>query len=92
MKKTFREGLRKNLKLGIIGLLIITIIEVVILAKEIKEKMHTPCKSRWSQPLLDSEDSDEELVDDEQKKERKKDKSQGVKWWILMKCILSKMS
>jgi len=28
---------------------------------------------------LDSEDSDEELVDDEQKKERKKDKSQGVK-------------
>jgi hypothetical protein len=46
LKKTFREGLRKKLKLGIIGLLIITIIEVVILAKEIKEKMHTPCKSR----------------------------------------------
>jgi hypothetical protein len=46
LKETFKEGLRKKLKLAIIGLPIATIIEIVISTKEIKEKMHTPCKSR----------------------------------------------
>jgi hypothetical protein len=62
---------------------IATIIEIVISTKEIKEKMHTPCRSSWSQPLLDNEDLDEELVDDEQKKERRtnhKEWSDGY-WW-----------
>jgi hypothetical protein len=45
LKETFKEGLRKKLKLAIIGLPIATIIEIVISTKEIKEKMHTPCRS-----------------------------------------------
>ncbi len=51
------------------------IVEIVNSARKIKEEMPTPCRSRRSQPLLDSEDLDEKSVDDEQKKE----KSQGAK-------------
>lgn len=48
------------------------IVKVAILAREIEEKMPTTCRSKGSQPLLHSEDSYEELADEEQKKERKK--------------------
>jgi hypothetical protein len=66
------------------------IIEVANLAREIEENMFTTCKSRWFQPLSDNEDSDDELVDDEQKK-GKKEKSQRARWRILMRHLLSQM-
>jgi hypothetical protein len=72
LRETFREGLRKKLKLAIIGIPGATIVEVVNFAKEIEEEMPTPHRSRQSQPLLNSDDSHEELVKEEQKKERKK--------------------
>jgi hypothetical protein len=75
LKETSREGLRKKLKLTIIGMPKAIIVEIVNSARKIKEEMPTPCRSRRSQPLLDSEDLDEKSVDDEQKKE----KSQGAK-------------
>jgi hypothetical protein len=40
------EGLRKNLKLAIIGMLKATIVEVTNLAREIEEKMPTTCRSK----------------------------------------------
>jgi hypothetical protein len=48
------------------------IVKVANLGREIEEKMPTTRRSKRFQPLLDSEDSDEELVDEEQKKERRK--------------------
>jgi hypothetical protein len=48
------------------------IVEVVNLAREIEKKMPTTHKSRHSQPLLDSENSNEKSANDEQKKERRK--------------------
>jgi hypothetical protein len=70
--ETFREGLRKKLKLAIIGILRATIVEVTNSTKEIEEEMPTPHRSRQSQPLLNSDDSHEELVKEEQKKEKRK--------------------
>jgi hypothetical protein len=72
IKETFREGLRKKLKLAIIGMTIAMIVEVANSTREIEEEMLTPHKSRQSQPLLDNEDLNEESANDEQKKERKK--------------------
>jgi hypothetical protein len=48
------------------------IVEVAHSTREIEEEMLTPRKSRQSQPLSDNEDLNEELANDEQKKERKK--------------------
>jgi hypothetical protein len=48
------------------------IVKVASLAKEIEEEMPTPCRSRWSQPLSDSEHSNEESSNDEQKKKKGK--------------------
>jgi hypothetical protein len=67
-----REGLRKKLKLAIIGKPKSIIIEVANLTREIEEEMPTPCRSRRSQPLSNSEYLDEELANDEHKKERRK--------------------
>jgi hypothetical protein len=72
LRETFRERLRKKLKLAIIGMPRSTIVKVANLAKEIEEKMPTPCRSRRSQTLSDSEYLNEELANDEQKKEIKK--------------------
>jgi hypothetical protein len=41
------------------------IVKVANSIREIEKEMPTTCKSRWSQPLLDNENSDEESVDDE---------------------------
>jgi hypothetical protein len=60
MRETFKEGLRKKLELAIIGMPRRTIVKVANSAREIEEEMPTPCKSRQSQPLLSSEDSNEE--------------------------------
>jgi hypothetical protein len=38
--------------------------------------MPTPCTRKWSQPLLGSDDLDEELVDDEHKKERRENRKE----------------
>jgi hypothetical protein len=58
------------------------IVKVANLAKEIEEEMPTPCRSRWSQPLLDNEDSNEESTNDEKKKERRKNhKEWNDKYW-----------
>jgi hypothetical protein len=46
LRETFMEGLRKNLKLAIIGMLKATIVEVTNLAREIEEKMPTTCRSK----------------------------------------------
>ncbi len=72
LKETLREGLRKKLKLAIIGMPRATIVKVANLAREIEENMPTTCRSRWSQPLSNSEDWSEESANDEQNKERKK--------------------
>ncbi len=72
LKETFRERLGKKFKLAIIGMPRSTIVKVANLAKEIEEKMPTPRRNRRSQPLLDSEYLNEELANDEQKKEIKK--------------------
>jgi hypothetical protein len=54
------------------------IVKVVNLEKEIEEKKPTIHKSKRSQRLLDSEDWDEKLANEEQKKERRKNhKEQG---------------
>jgi hypothetical protein len=42
-----------------------TIIEIANFAREIEQEMLTPHKIRWSQPLLNNEDSDEELINDD---------------------------
>jgi hypothetical protein len=72
LKETFKEGLRKKLKLSIIGMFRATIVEVANSTKEIEKEMPSTRKSRHSQPLSDNEDSNEELYNDEQKKERRK--------------------
>jgi hypothetical protein len=46
------------------------------LEREIEEEMPTTCRSRRSQPLLDNENLDEKFVDDEQKKERRKNRKE----------------
>jgi hypothetical protein len=66
--ETFKEGLKKKLKLTIIGIPKAMIIEVANLAKGFEEEMPTPHRSRQFQPLSDNEDSDEESTNDEQKK------------------------
>ncbi len=74
-----------------------TIVELVNSAKETEEEMPTPHKNRWSQPLSNNEDSDEELVNDEQNKERKNNHndafpSHGVKHtWGFHKVKLRKL-
>ncbi len=65
LRETFKEGLRKKLKLASIGMPRTTIIEVANFAREIEQEMLTPHNNKWSQPLLDNEDSDEELIDDD---------------------------
>ncbi len=65
LRETFKEGLRKKLKLANIGMPRTTIIEVANFAREIEQEMLTPHNNKWSQPLLDNEDSDEELIDDD---------------------------
>ncbi len=65
LRETFKEGLRKKLKLASIGMPRTTIIEVANFAREIEQEMLTPHNNKWSQPLLDNEDSDEELTDDD---------------------------
>jgi hypothetical protein len=72
LRKTFKEGLKKKLKLAIIGMPRATIVEIANLAKEIEVEMHAPCRSKRFQPLSDNEDSDEESTNDEQKKEKEK--------------------
>jgi hypothetical protein len=72
LKATFRERLKKKLKLAIIGIPKTIIVEVANLVKEIEEEMPTPHKSRRSQLLSDNEDLDEELTNDEYKKEKRK--------------------
>jgi hypothetical protein len=42
-----------------------TMIEVANFAREIEQQMLTLHKNRWSQPLLDNEDSNEELTNDD---------------------------
>lgn len=64
LRETFKEGLKKKLKLASISMPRTTIIEVANFAREIEQEMLTPHKNRWSQPLLDNEDSDEELIND----------------------------
>jgi hypothetical protein len=49
-----------------------TIVEVVNLARGIEEEMPTPYKSRQSQPLSNNDESNEELTNDEYKKEIRK--------------------
>jgi hypothetical protein len=46
LKETFREGLRKKLKLTIIGMPKATIVKVANSTREIKEEMLMPCRSR----------------------------------------------
>jgi hypothetical protein len=46
MKETFNEGLRKKLKLTIIGVPKATIVEVANSTRDIEEKMVTTCRSR----------------------------------------------
>ncbi len=70
--ETFKKGLRKKLKLAIIGIHIAMIIEVTNLTKKFEEEMPTPHRSRQFQPLSDNEDSDEESANDEKKKKRRK--------------------
>lgn len=65
LRKTFKEGLTKKLKLAIINMPRATIIEVANFLREIEQKMLTLHKYRWSQPLLNNEDSNEELIDDD---------------------------
>ncbi len=65
LRETFKEGLRKKLKLANIGMPRTTIIEVANFAREIEQEMLTPHNNKWSQPLLDNEDSNEELIDDD---------------------------
>ncbi len=65
LRKTFKEGLTKKLKLAIISMPRATIIEVAKFLREIEQKMLTLHKYRWSQPLLNNEDSNEELIDDD---------------------------
>jgi hypothetical protein len=48
------------------------IVEVVSLARKIEEEMPTPCMNKWFQPLSKIDDSNKKLVDDEQKKEIRK--------------------
>jgi hypothetical protein len=60
MRETFKEGLRKKLELAIIGMPRTTIVKVANSEKEIEEEMPTPRKSKQSQPLSSSEDSNEE--------------------------------
>ncbi len=74
LKETLREKLIKKLKLAFIGMPMpkSIIVEVANLAREIEEEMHTPHRSRRSQPLSNNEYLDEELANDEQKKERRK--------------------
>jgi hypothetical protein len=63
-----------------------TIVKIVNSAREIEKKMPTPRKNKWFQPLLGNDDLDEELVNDEHKKEKRK----NCKEW--MRRILSKIS
>jgi hypothetical protein len=72
LKENFREGLRKKLKLAIIGMPKATSVEVVNSVREIEEEMPTPHRSKQSQPLSDNKDLNEKLANDEQKKERRK--------------------
>jgi hypothetical protein len=65
LKKTFKEGLKKKLKLAIIGMPRITIVEVTNSAREIEEEMSTLRKNKRSQPLSDNENLDEESMDHE---------------------------
>jgi hypothetical protein len=54
----------------------VTIVKVANLAREIEEEMPTSCRSRRFQPLSNSEDLDEDFIDDEQKKERRKNRKE----------------
>ncbi len=65
LRETFKEGLRKKSKLTIIGMPKALIIDVANFAREIEQEMFTPHKNRWSQPLLNNEDLDEELTNDD---------------------------
>jgi hypothetical protein len=80
IKKTFKEGLRKKLKLAIIGMHMAMIIKVANSTREIEKEMPTTCKNKQSQPLLDNENLDEKSVDDEHKKERKNCKERNDKY------------
>jgi len=51
-----------------------TIIKIVNLTREIEEEMPTKHRSKRFKPLLNSENLDEESVNDEQKKERRKNR------------------
>ncbi len=60
MRKTFKEKQKKKLKLAIIGMPKTTLVEVANSTREIEEKMPTPRRSRWYQPLSTNENLDEE--------------------------------
>jgi hypothetical protein len=57
---------------AIIGMHTSTIVKISNSRREIEEEMRTPCKSKRSQPLSGTNDLDEESVDDEHKKQRRK--------------------
>jgi len=72
IRKTFKEELRKKLKLAIIRMFKTTIVKIANSTREIEEEMPTKCKSKQFQPLSGSENLNEESVNDEQKKEKRK--------------------
>ncbi len=67
IRKTFKEELRKKLKLAVIGMFRTTIVKIANSTREIEEEMPTKCKSKQFQPLSGSEN-----LNEEQKKERSK--------------------
>jgi hypothetical protein len=71
IRKTLKEKLKK-LKLAIIGMFRTTIVKIANSTREIEEEMPTKCKSKQFQPLSGNENLNEESVNDEQKKERRK--------------------
>ncbi len=73
-RKTFKERLMKKLKLINIGMPKVMIIKVVNLAREIEEEMPITHRRKRSQPLPANENSNEESIDDEHKKEIRKNR------------------
>jgi hypothetical protein len=84
MKETFREGLKKKLKLAIIGMLRTMIVEVVNSTRKIEEEMPTTHRSRKFQPLSNNEDPNEKSTNEDQKTERRKGHKEGEcnVWWL----------
>jgi hypothetical protein len=73
MKKTFKYGLRKKLRLAIIGMLRTMITKVANPTRKIEEEMPTIHRNRQFQPLLDNEDPNEKSTNHDQKGKEEKD-------------------